>query len=86
MYRKKEREREGGVREREREIKKEKREKEREKREKRAQTRFFGLKIMIDLFLPKPRPNILPVSKARNYVPDLVGLRHFSEFQTPFSP
>ena len=84
MYRKKKRERGGSKRERE--IKKEKREKEREKREKRAQTRFFGLKIIIDLFLPKPRPNILPVSKARNYVPDLVGLRHFSEFQTPFSP
>lgn len=84
MYRKKKRERGGS--EREREIKKEKREKEREKREKRAQTRFFGLKIIIELFLPKPRPNILPVSKARNYVPDLVGFRHFSEFQTPFSP
>ena len=84
MYRKKKRERGGS--EREREIKKEKREKEREKREKRAQTRFFGFKIIIDLFLPKPRPNILPVSKARNYVPDLVGFRHFSEFQTPFSP
>ena len=91
MYRKryKKIEREGRERGRERRRGREreredKREREREREE--STDMFFDLKIIIHLFLPKPKPNILPVSKAQNYVPDLVGFRHFSEFQTPFSP
>ena len=73
------------MRERERNKEREERERKRKEREESTDT-LFRFENNDRLIPPKTKTQYFTCFQSAKLRPDLVGFRHFSEFQTPFSP